>query len=543
MYCPKCGYICEEDTKICRMCGAKIKNGEVYSSDNVGGGAHRVIVKIAIGIAVVVVIAGGIICGVLWQKNRNNNSDTVVGVTTEEDTEAIAENQKNTEYGNMDNNEGVDIVENASQADTENQTQTYETTLTGGATQLDEETLRYLAYYNKIVEYQKKYKTVVTSYTVDGLTYVELEDFDGDGKEELLICYSKDDDIYGLIGYNYKMEMWNYTEGTLKLDFERELECDSGIMFGPCDEGYMFAFPLEGVDYSYGMQAVSYQYYNGTMTELDKYTMKRIELDNPENVVDAYGNEYKQDSIQKYYINDVEVSEDDYSSKESDILDICDTSLYFDDSMRIDFLITTYNTETKESFQTLNKAIKEIQSKLDIEEKDNWKELYEDILDNAVNGHDGQAGIAGISDFIADEYMLIEVEDGIPELLIRDNDTNNMLFVKYNSYNNVSIYIFEGVDIGKSGYNVSSNVFYMFEEWGNNYECEYIYQIKDNFIEVVMYYDGSTYEWRTGELGETPSISESEEHVKEYCNLSEVILFKDVKAYNLDDIKTKIEKW
>jgi hypothetical protein len=211
--------------------------------------------------------------------------------------------------------------------------------------------------------------------------------------------------------------------------------------------------------------------------------------------------------------------------------------------MRIDFLITTYNTETKESFQTLNKAIKEIQSKLDIEEKDNWKELYEDILDNAVNGHDGQAGIAGISDFIADEYMLIEVEDGIPELLIRDNDTNNMLFVKYNSYNNVSIYIFEGVDIGKSGYNVSSNVFYMFEEWGNNYECEYIYQIKDNFIEVVMYYDGSTYEWRTGELGETPSISESEEHVKEYCNLSEVILFKDVKAYNLDDIKTKIEKW
>lgn len=98
--------------------------------------------------------------------------------------------------------------------------------------EVDEKTLRYKAFADKVNEYEEKYGTgrqvdvdEYFRYTA-GLAFIKLVDFKGDGTEELLLAYHNNPETVLENSYaEYVYEIWSYEDGKASL-------LDQGGLFG-----------------------------------------------------------------------------------------------------------------------------------------------------------------------------------------------------------------------------------------------------------------------------------------------------------------------
>lgn len=153
--------------------------------------------KIAIGITTAAIVVGGSIGVWTVVKNKNKNTNKTTEVTTE------------TTVASVDTETTEALTDTTTEAE-----DTYDAELVE----------RYSAYYDLVKQYMEKYETHIIYDTANiiGFSSAQLVDFNGTGKEQLLIVHSRVNNLESILSYEARsyggyIEIYDYIDGEVVL--------------------------------------------------------------------------------------------------------------------------------------------------------------------------------------------------------------------------------------------------------------------------------------------------------------------------------------
>lgn len=264
MFCENCGKEIQNGARFCPACGMEIlptdgeqetrqKKQQERQKINNGKKPRRMNREVTVLLAAVLFVLTGALVFVLILAGRSD-SGKKTGVEKETNAGRITETK-----AHMDTEH---VIETEVHTDTEYAIDTENDVKTEAETEQD--SARYKAYYEKISELQQKYGTgEIGSLTrsqegakdgwqgkyLHGVCFAKMEDFNADGKEELITVYLDSNegpyeaDVAAI--YTYTVEVWEYR------DFACEKVYD-GLLYLPhqafMDEA-VFLTRVEGIPY------------------------------------------------------------------------------------------------------------------------------------------------------------------------------------------------------------------------------------------------------------------------------------------------------